>query len=442
MVLYKMLARDVNSNPTQYRTWIVADNPDLTGEFYTGPKSGPNPLVDITAYAINDPTVIAGFDLPTPSRWNPLPTELVVDFPIRKVLPQTLEDTHLAIIDGYIYLFGGRVTNKIYRASVANPADFEDTGATLPNSLYGGSLAIVKDNIYIFGGNNGQQDADGYGAQDTIFTAPVSNPLNWTDTGAHLPRKLYWAAFGMVGGQLYIFGGRELNDASNIIFTASASNPTVWTDTGARMPLATYGSTIAQIDGYWMLYGGLVFPNTPNNTIWHAPVTNSTFWQFDGYLPYATAFSQFVTMGNDGYLIGPMVGQTPFTGFTPILQCSLSTPAAFIDVQQYIRGQLSHSNIAIVYDRIWMYGGSGETAIFACNQVLKYNYYNPTVQAYGFITRVLLPSTDNLNNPFEALGIPYWKTDYSLSPPPPPPSVPPPSPPTSPPPKVPQPPYI
>ena len=34
-----MLAKDINSSPSQYRTWIVEDNPDFDAIFYTGLKS-------------------------------------------------------------------------------------------------------------------------------------------------------------------------------------------------------------------------------------------------------------------------------------------------------------------------------------------------------------------------------------------------------------------
>jgi hypothetical protein len=59
-----MLARDINSNPTQYRTWVVANTPDFNAQFYTGYKSSNNAFVDLTAYAINDDSVIANFNLP------------------------------------------------------------------------------------------------------------------------------------------------------------------------------------------------------------------------------------------------------------------------------------------------------------------------------------------------------------------------------------------
>ena len=416
MLRYKMLARDINSNPTQYRTWIVPNVPDFTGQFYTGPKSGKNAFVDVTAYVITDDSVIADFDFPVPTAWSPHPSEGTVDFPIRKVLPEPVEDSQLVVIDGYAYMFGGKVTDKIYIASINNPADWSDTGARLPTPLYGSSLAIVDGYIYLFGGNAGNE----LGGVDTIFSAPVGNPLNWTNHGSLLPRKLYYSSLGMHDGYLYLFGGCDNSSASNVILSATISNPLVWTDTGSTIPAPTYGSIFTQINGNWVMYGGLLSPDTPTNVIWSASISAPTAWSFDGYLPYATAFGQFFTMGNDGYMIGPMVeiprpslSLAP-TGFTPILQCHLSSPTAFIDTLQVVRGVLSHSQLAIIYDRIWLFGGSGETAIFACNQELKYDYYNPLVQTYGQITRVLLPMTDNLNEPYQVLGIPYWRTDYKF----------------------------
>src|SRR5271170_1909313 len=118
MVSFKMLARDINSNPTQYRTWVVPNEPDFTGQYYTGLKSGPNAFADVNAYAIQNPTDIVDFNLPLPSMWSPHPSELILDSPIRKVLPRPIEDSQLAIIDGYAYMFGGKITNHIFMANI------------------------------------------------------------------------------------------------------------------------------------------------------------------------------------------------------------------------------------------------------------------------------------------------------------------------------------
>lgn len=414
MIRFKMLARDINSNPTQYRTWVVPTVPDFTGEFNTGYKSGENAFVDVVPYIITDDSVIADFSLPLPSLWNPENGDGPADFPIRKVLPDPLDDSHFAIIDGYAYMFGGKITDKIYKAALNNPADWEDTGAILPTPLYGASLAIADGYVYLFGGHDGYDGYDGYSTSvSTIFSAPTTNPLNWTNHGAILPRKLYYSSFGMADGYMYLFGGLENTGPSQAILRASTSNPLAWTDTGSTIPISVYGSIIAEINGYWMMYGGLTSPNTATSFIWKASTLNPTAWSLDGYLPYATAHGQFVTVGEDGYMIGPMVGAAP-TGFTPILQCHLNAPNSFVDTKQIVRGVISHSQIAIIYDRIWLFGGSGETAIFACNQTSKYDFYNPTIVSYGQKTRLLLPLINNLDNPYQAVCIPYWKTDYTF----------------------------
>jgi len=415
MVRYKMVARDINSNPTQYRTWVVPNTPDFDGYYYTGYKSGENDFVDVSAYAINDNTAIIDFSLPIPTSWFAIDNRLNVSYPIRKVLPEQMSAGKLAIIDGYVYIFGGETTDKILRAPVDNPADWVDTGATLPSILYGAALAIVNGRIYLFGGNNGNDsDPMGLGALDTIYSASVTDPLTWTNHGSHLPRRLQYSNLGMANGQLYLFGGIEIDEASDIILTAPVSNPLAWTDTGARLPVAIYASMFAEINGNWMIFGGLLFPDTPTNAIYTASVSSPLAWQITGVLPYSTAHGQFMATGNDGYIIAPMVNPVPSTTYTPIIQCSLSNPNAWVYTQQVVPGNISHSHLAIIYDRIWLFGGSGLTAIFACNQKLKYNLSSLRVKNYGTTTRTIVPATDNLNNPYQALSIPYWITDYDF----------------------------
>lgn len=406
MVRYKMLGRDVNSAPTQYRTWVVPNTPDLTGALYTGLKSGPNPMVDISAYYIGDSTAIVDFNLPLSTQWQSLPNT-PFDFPGRKVLPEQVSDSQLAIIDGYAYMFGGELTNKIYRADLNNPADWIETGATLPTKLYSSSLAIVDGYIYLFGGN------DGYGAVRTIFSAPVSDPLTWTNHGSLLPQPVDSSCLGMFNGHLYLFGGQgAIGTASNTILTASTASPLSWS-VGGTLPASLYGSTIFQADGYWYLLGGQTNPHTQLNTIYQSSISTPFTWQLTGNLPYHTSYGQFFAVASDGYYIGPSPGDAG-TGFSTIIAAPLSNLTQWTDTKQVVPAVLSHSQIAIIYDRLWFFGGSGLSAIFACEQTLKYSPTDAVAVAYGNITRTVLQGTDNLNNPFEALSIPYWKTDYVL----------------------------
>jgi hypothetical protein len=408
MVRYKMLARDIYSVPLQYRTWVVPDEPDFTAQYYTGPISGPiSGLVDISAYAILDDSVIADFDLPLPTLWQSLP-DTPFDFFGRLVMPAAISDSQLAVIDGYIYLFGGKVTSHIYQASTDNPGNWIDTGATLPTALYGSSLAIVGAHIYLFGGN------DGYGSVNTIFSAPVNNPLDWTQVGTMAPGAVESSSLAMANGHLYLFGGLQGDIATSQILTASTSTPTTWSVAGGSGLDAIYGSTILQANGYWYLLGGQLNALTTTTNIYQATVATPTVWSTIGHLPYPSSFGQIFTFGGtDGYYIGPSPGDAGTT-FTTIIHCYLNNLTQWQDTRQVIPACISHSHNAIIYDRFWFFGGSGLSAVFANDQMLKYDFNNATVLNYANITRTVLQSTDNLDNPFLALGLPYWKTDYQL----------------------------
>lgn len=415
-----MVGLDFNSNPSQYRTWIVSNSPDFDG-YFCPLQSGSNALQDISAYLC--PTDGYDFNLPLGDQWEPYPIELLNTFAIRKTLPSLISDSSLLVSDGYIYLFGSNLSNKIYQATTNNPQNWIDTGAILPQALYGSSLAVVGNTIYLFGGKNSSAIAN-------IFTASLSNPLHWVQASQTLPIPLAHSSLGMYNGSLYLFGGLTTGGASNNILTASSASPLNWSNTGAHLPQAIYGSSLAQIDGYWQMMGGQTSPNNPSVQISVAPITNPTSWKLDGYLPYQSSFSQFFSIGADGYLIGTMEGSAP-TGFTTILQCNFNTPNVFVDTGQVIKGVISHSQLAVIQDRMWLFGGNSLSAIFACNQQVKYSMFNtldafnfPTIQTYSQITRVLLPAINNASNPFQALSIPYWITDYNLMGPPIPPVVP------------------
>jgi N-acetylneuraminic acid mutarotase len=424
MVRYKMVGRDVNSSPLQFRTWIVNDTPDYAQQHFTGHKSGPDPLVDVSSYIIYDDTVVADFNLPLPTKWKST----------LRVLPQSLPYSHVAIVDDFVYLFGGQITDHIFRASLNKPADWIDTGVTLPTPLYGGQLAIIGDRIYIFGGNNTE-------ATDEIFSAPTSDPLNWTNHGHLLPQTLHKSQLAIVDGYIYLFGGvQHFSHATARIFKASTDDPLTWTDTGANLPFAMYSSQVAVIDGYIYLFGGQTTPNTPMDNILRASTSDPLTWADYAFLPYALAGGQFFTVGNKGYLITPIApgrNYVPIPGVDPplekviipgfgpaggsinintgaarILRCDLATPYGWIDTLQQVPGEISQSQLAIIYDRLFLFGGSGSSVIFANSYEIKYKFGSVAAVTYGDITRVQYHSTPNKLDLFRVLGFPPWKTDY------------------------------
>lgn len=396
MVRYKMLGRDINASPAQYRTWIVEDEPDFTGQLYSGLKSGLDPLVDINAYIIYDNTVIADFNLPNPLHWDTT----------RKVLPSPIADSQLAIIDGYAYLFGGKISPNIYRADINKPTDWVDTGSALPSALYGSQLAIVDGYVYLFGGNDGS-------TTDHIYSAPISDPLTWTDNGSKLPYKIQNSQIVIVDDNLYLLGGRNVTNAVSDIYSASISDPLTWVDTGKKLPNSLCNSQVAVIDGYAYLFGGLGAVNSSSNYIYSASLDDLTTWNIANVLPYAVYNSQFFTIGNNGYLITPgSPPNLPKSKGTRILRCDLSSPTQWIDTQKFIPGEVSQSQIAIIYDRIFLFGGNGSNIIFANASELKYKFGIPSVVSYGTVTREEYNNTPNKLDLFRVLGFPYWKTSY------------------------------
>lgn len=387
-----MLGRDVNSSPTQYRTWVVNDFPDYGAHHFTGHKSGPLPLVDVSSYMIFDPNEVVDFNLPNVLDWSTT----------KRVLSESTYDSHLAIIGNFVYLFGGKSTNKIFRASLDNPADWKDTGARLPTALSGAQLAIIDGYVYLFGGNNGE-------ATDTIYSATIDDPLTWTNHGSRLPRRIHESQLAIVDGYIYLFGGNEINNAVNVILKASVTDPLTWINTGATLPDTLYASQLAIIGNTIYLFGGLNTPDTPTNKIYSAATSDPLTWTAPSLLPYAISNGQFFTVGDFGYLITPTVAPT---SFTRILRCNLASPYQWVDTLHTVPGAISQSQVAIIYDRVWLFGGNGSSVIFANNSVLKYKLGSAAVMEYGRITRTVYKNTPNPLDLFRVLGFPNWKTDY------------------------------
>jgi N-acetylneuraminic acid mutarotase len=399
MVRYKMVARDVNSLPTQYRTWIVDDEPDFTGEFYTGLKSGPEPFIDVTAYEIPDGYIV-DFNLPLPNKWKP----------VFRTMPEVVANSQLAIIDGYAYLFGGEVSAKIFQAPLNNPANWVDTGASLPNVLSGSSLAIIGDRIYLFGGRIDE-------TVENIYSAPVTNPLDWVDHGPLLPDKIHKQQLAIVDGYIYLYGGEKKDFAVEYIFRASVDDPLTWTQMPETLPQKLYGSHLAILGNHIYLLGGLHSLDAPTANIYRAPISNPLSWSIVGTLPWPAAYGQFLRLGHRAYLFTPgnYSGSQPYQ--TRVLRCNVTDPLVWYDDNtfypgSFVPGSVAQSQFAIIYDRLFAFGGSGSSVIYASEQQLKYkpDYFKAT--PYANNTRTQYQASSELDR-FKTLGFPWWKTNYA-----------------------------
>lgn len=386
MVRFKMIAKDLDSSPAQYRTWVVNDTPDYTASLYTGYKSGNLPLFAISAVELLDDNVVGSFSLPKGKTWSSS----------RKVLPFQANSSQAAVIDGYAYLFGGLSSNKILRSPLNNPTQFIDTGATLPTNLFKSQIVVTDGYVYLFGGNTGI--SKGF-ATDHIYSAPRSNPLNWTDLGALLPGPLFNSQLSIVDGTAYLFGGSDNIGVKNVIYTASVSNLLSWANSGT-IPNAIQGSTLGIIGSKLYLFGG------ETNQIFVAPLSDllSSWTINDLMLPAAISNSQFVRIGDKSFLIGGSPDGTK------IYTCDNAKPTLW-QVTDSLPGEVYNSQLIIVDDRLYLLGGNGSTAIFVSEMKYKYTATDPTAIAYGNATKTLVAANPAINL-FKFIGSAPWKTDY------------------------------
>ena len=407
MVRYKMIGKDVDLNITQYRTWVVDNEPDFNAQFYTGLKSGDNPFVDVQAYAILDSSVIADFNFPLNISF----PDVVTWSPMKKVLPEATYEAQIAVIDGYdgyegsVYIFGGKYSSNILQANLSRPTEWYNVGS-LPNAISGSQLAIIEDRVYLFGGADTQ-------SLNNIYSASIYDPLNWTDHGPLLPRRIQNSQLAIINGYIYLFGGYEITHATAAILRAPANDPLNWVDTGMTLPTPLYNSHLAIIDNNVYLFGGQDFDGYAVNSIFTASLSNPTAWSTSLFiLPFEVCCGQFFTVGDKGYLITPTNAAVNEKYQTKILQCSLSSPLQWGDTGKTVPGNVASSQLAVIYDRAFLFGGNGNSAIFANNYMLKYGFTNPSVVAYGNVTRTQYNNTPNKLDLFKVLGFPPWKTDY------------------------------
>lgn len=131
---------------------------------------------------------------------------------------------HVLVIGDYVYVYGSYhslqsngITSAIYRAPISDPINFTNTGTTFPGDFVPEKIAITRDHIFGFGGYSLSS-----GASMAISSAPVSNPAIWTETKNNLPKNiLYPNHLVTIGEYVYIFGGDDQWEyPQNIIYRA------------------------------------------------------------------------------------------------------------------------------------------------------------------------------------------------------------------------------
>jgi len=265
-----------------------------------------------------------------------------------KTLPGTLYGSQLAVIGDKIYLFGGyngsAAVNVIYSAPVSDPTSWSNTGTVLPGSLYWPSLVRIADKLYLFGGYNG-------GAVNTIYSASVSDPTTWINTGKTMPVATHASQIFTIGDYVYLFGGST--SPFNAIYRAPVSDPTNWTNTGKTLPSSSYTGAVSVIGDHVYIFGG--YTGSYAKIIYSAPVSDPTTWTNTGKtLPGASGLSQIITLGNYNYLLG---GYNGSAGISVIYKSPVSDPTTWTVASGALPAILYGSQVAVIDDFVYLFGG-------------------------------------------------------------------------------------
>lgn len=383
---FKMVGKDVDSFPTQYRTWL-SNSIDINQNDFNKQKSGDNKFIEVSAHIFDD-SFKADFNLPDLTIWKT----------VKKTLPANIDGGQLAIIDGYAYIFGGINSDKILRASILNPGTWEDTGYVLPDSLHGSQLLSYDGYLYLFGGRINTT------ATNKIYIAQSSNPLSWTYSGSNLPQNLYWSQLCVTDTNLYLYGGCGSDGyATGAIFSAPISNPLNWSTEINTLYEPVFGASLAINDGKIYLFGGITDDNTYLTNIYYANITTPTTWVLDGYsLPGYNAFAQPIVIGDTFYLLGGNKKK--------IYVSDLSAISQVVELEYELYFQATTSQVALINGYIYLYGGSGHNLIQVSDVFVKYTNDNPTAIYYDLIINDLLPLATEADR-FSVIGFCPWKTD-------------------------------
>jgi serine protease len=209
----------------------------------------PTASITITASgAVNSPTTIpvaVGF----------LP-KLLAPMPSGQLAPT------LTAVNGKLYAIGGWPSftpNQIYDVT----SDTWSSGKPNPTGVSDTDAAVINGKIYIPGGRN--------------LTGAVTNRLDIYDpstdqwsSGAPMPKALMFAAVQAVNGKLYVLGGQDATTGSSAVYAYDPSQ-----NSWSTSPASGYfwgGSGSGVIDGKIYLYGG--FYAIKNPAIFD-PATNS-----------------------------------------------------------------------------------------------------------------------------------------------------------------------
>lgn len=175
-----------------------------------------------------------------------------------------------AVVNNRIHVIGGRVPragegghfDSYYDSAIHhiyNPDTMEWTrGKEAPTARNSAAAAVIDGLIYVVGGRQNLVQEDGTQLQHNMGTLEVYDPStdSWK-TLTPMPEGLGGTAAATVDGKLYVFGGEQWTPSHEVFDSAWVYDPA--TDSWKRLPsmlVGRHGLAAAAVDGVLYTFGG------------------------------------------------------------------------------------------------------------------------------------------------------------------------------------------
>jgi uncharacterized repeat protein (TIGR01451 family) len=184
-----------------------------------------------------------------------------------EALPVALRILRAEVVNGRIYVVGGRDSTNAPRAEVYYTEPDPDTGAidtwqqttaSLPNPTWGHMLAVHEDYLYVLGGTH----PDLFISPLVSFTVPIANGdiTSWTGT-TNMHNNNYGGAAASYSGVLYTTGGAISNLYTPSDYVGAAlinEDGTIysWQDTSLVDPPRFWHAMVSSGDGWLYVING------------------------------------------------------------------------------------------------------------------------------------------------------------------------------------------
>ncbi|HEY8206682.1 MAG TPA: kelch repeat-containing protein [Myxococcaceae bacterium] len=282
-----------------------AGQPPELPEGWTALRPLPHGVGEAAAVELDGKIYVAGgFDTLATFQIYDLATDTWSDGP---ALPNGTDNAGAVAVGGKVYVFGGEASPAVQVYDVA--AGSWSAGPVLPGPRFSSVVELVDGKVHLAGGWSFDRSNNVSISSHDVFDPAIPGYVAGGAAPALTARN--HACSGVIGGKLYVTGGRapghEGADADNVTATEAYDPPTgAWTPL-APLPTPRSGGASAVLGGkLYVLGGGLPFNTTHATVERYDPAADR--WEALGDMPSARTGLRAVAAGGSLYVLGGFAG--------------------------------------------------------------------------------------------------------------------------------------